>query len=288
MMLAEMTWPEFREVSRDTVVLAPFAACEQHGPFLPFATDAVIASEVAARAEAVLGKEVLLLPTQGLGASQHHLPFGALTADVETHVRLVYETCDSMLQAGFRRLFVLNGHGGNIDTMHLALRQLDRRYPEVVLASASYWDVAATEIASILEGPLKRVGHACEVETSLMLWLRPDLVRRELIRDDHNFPAAALRGWRLPQRGRWGTVGAEGSRPGRPRRRGAPAAGVVARVVAVVRELRHPPGWRPRNGRAGRGGRRAGVTAALRYYSGKAFHARDGTPVARRWPRRCV
>ncbi len=248
MVLAEMTWPEFREVSRDTVVLAPFAACEQHGPFLPFATDAVIASEVAARAEAVLGKEVLLLPTQWLGASQHHLPFGALTADVETHVRLVYETCDSMLQAGFRRLFVLNGHGGNIDTMHLALRQLDRRYPEVVLASASYWDVAATEIASILEGPLKRVGHACEVETSLMLWLRPDLVRRELIRDDHNFPAAALRGVAIARSAaEWGTVGAEGFATRATAEKGERLLqAIVARVVAVVRELRHT---RPDGGR---------------------------------------
>ncbi|MDH7571167.1 MAG: creatininase family protein, partial [Armatimonadota bacterium] len=131
---AKMTWPQLRALSRETVVIAPFGACEQHGPFLPFFTDALLVEAVAARAEALLGDQVLLLPTQWLGASQHHIPLGTLTADVKTHTQLVLETCESVLRDGFRRLFVLNGHGGNADTIRLALRQLDGRYPDAVLA----------------------------------------------------------------------------------------------------------------------------------------------------------
>lgn len=240
MRYAEMTWPQLRDVPRNVVVLAPFGACEQHGPFLPFFTDAILLEAVATRAEAQLGDDVLLLPTQWFGASQHHLPYGALTADVKTHAQLILETCESILQANFTKLFVLNGHGGNIDTMHLALRQLDLRYPEATLAAASYWDVAAEEIASLLEGPLKRVGHACELETSLMLHVRPDLVRREQIQDDHNFPVTALRGVSLfRSSAEWGKVGGEGYATFATAEKGRRLMdAIVARVVTVTRELR--------------------------------------------------
>ncbi len=241
MRFAEMTWPDLRAVSRETVVLAPFGACEQHGPFLPFFTDAILVGEAASRAESQLGSEVLLLPTQWMGASQHHLPFGAITADVDTHVRIVAETCDSVLQAGFHRILVLNGHGGNIDTMHLALRQLDMRYPEATLASTSYWVAAANEVAAILEGSHKSAGHACEMETSLMLTLRPDLVRTDLIRDDGNWTSEVLRGISITRNSaEWGEVGALGYATLASAQKGERLMqAIVARVVEAVRALAH-------------------------------------------------
>lgn len=241
MKLAEMTWPELRAASRDAVVLMPCAACEQHGPFLPFHTDTVITEAVAARAESELGDDVLLLPTQWLGASQHHLPFGALTADVLTHIRVVEETAESILQSGFRRLFVLNGHGGNADTVRLALRRLDLRHPQAILAMASYWDVAANEIAAVLSGPQKHVGHACEVETSLLLYLRPDLVRRDQVCDDPGAPAPELQGVTLARSAaEWGRVGGDGYATYATAQTGERLfRQIVSRVVAVVRALRH-------------------------------------------------
>jgi creatinine amidohydrolase len=187
MKLAEMTWPEMAKVDRETtVLLAPYAACEQHGPHLPFFVDTFLCTAVAEGVEAALPDRVLLLPTQWLGASAHHLPFfGTLTADLDQHVQLMVHPLAQYLSGGWKKLFILNGHGGNIDTFHLALRQLHEWFEEADLIGASYWEIAHQEIAAHLKGPRKSVGHACEAETALMLAVRPDLVRMDLRNDCH-------------------------------------------------------------------------------------------------------
>jgi creatinine amidohydrolase len=186
MKLHEMTWPLLREVPRDrTVVLAPIAACEQHSRHLPTYTDTLLVTAVAEGVEQRLPKEVLLLPTLWFGASHHHLRFGAtLSAEVDTHVQMICELLEPLLRDGHQRILVLNGHGGNIDTMHVALRRLQPRYTDRILTAASYWELADKELAAIAEGPRKSMGHACEFETSMILALRPDLVRRDEIKDD--------------------------------------------------------------------------------------------------------
>ncbi|HEY8505828.1 MAG TPA: creatininase family protein [Gemmataceae bacterium] len=196
MRFAEMTWPLLREVPRDaTVVVAPVAACEQHSRHLPTFTDTILVTAVAEGVEQRLPDKVLLLPTFWLGASDHHLPLGAtLSADAGTHARLLEVLLTPLLEQGYRRLLVLNGHGGNIDTMHVALRALQPRYPDRLLTAASYWDLAEQELAALAEGPRKVMGHACEFETSMVLALRPELVRRDEIRDDVQPDDPALRG----------------------------------------------------------------------------------------------
>ncbi|MBM3459782.1 MAG: creatininase family protein, partial [Armatimonadetes bacterium] len=118
--------------------------------------------------------------------SAHHLPFfGTLTADLEQHVQLMVHPLSQYLKGGWKKVFILNGHGGNIDTYHLALRALHEQFPEAQLMAASYWEIADQEIARRLKGPRKQVGHACEAETAMMLAVRPDLVRQELAEDCH-------------------------------------------------------------------------------------------------------
>jgi creatinine amidohydrolase len=196
MIFAEMTAPEIRAVDRaTTLIVAPIAACEQHGPHLPVITDTILATAVAEGVERDSTDRVLLLPTLWLGASDHHLPFGGtLTAGLPAYEQILFELLSPLLDDGFRRFLVLNGHGGNIDPLRVALRRLDRVYPRAILTGAAYWDLASREIAGLCEGPLREVGHACEVETSLMLHLRPDLVRRPLIRDDPSETPAAFAG----------------------------------------------------------------------------------------------
>src|SRR5437763_1537538 len=170
----DMTWPLLRQVSRDaTVVVAPIAACEQHSRHLPTYTDTLLVTAVAEGVEQRLSRQVLLLPTLWFGASSHHLRFGAtLSAEVDTHVAMLCDLLSPLLEDGYQRLLVLNGHGGNIDTMHMALRRLQPRHRERVLGAASYWDLAAPELAALAEGPRKNMGHACEFEPSMMLVLR--------------------------------------------------------------------------------------------------------------------
>lgn len=186
MKFAEMTAPELQKVSRSrSVVLAPIAACEQHSRHLAVSTDTVLVTGVAEGVERRLPREVLLLPTQWMGASAHHLRFGGtLSAEVDTHVAMLCDLLVPLLEDGYQRLLVLNGHGGNIDTMQMALRRLQPRYRERLLGAASYWDLASKELAALAQGPRKGMGHACEYETAMMLVLRPDLVRREEIKDD--------------------------------------------------------------------------------------------------------
>src|SRR3954452_225567 len=145
MKFAEMTWPRLREVPRDrTVVVAPIAACEQHSRHLPTFTDTILVTAVAEDVEQRLPRHVLLLPTQWFGASSHHLRFGAtLSAEVDTHIDMICDLLRPLLDDGYKRLLVLNGHGGNIDTMQVALRRLQARYTDRQLTAASYWDLAA-------------------------------------------------------------------------------------------------------------------------------------------------
>jgi creatinine amidohydrolase len=186
MRFPEMTAPEIRSVDRNsTVVVAPIAACEQHSQHLPVITDTVLVGAVADGLEAARPDRVLLLPVQWLGASEHHLPFGGtLTATLPTYEQMLIEIVTPLLRDGFRRVLLLNGHGGNIDPLHVALRRLDAAFPEAVLTGAAYWELAAAEIAALCEGPRKSMGHACEIETSMMMHLRPDLVRKDRIQDD--------------------------------------------------------------------------------------------------------
>jgi creatinine amidohydrolase len=185
MKLAELTWPDVESLNRDIVVVYPIAALEQHSRHLPFFTDSILCDGVVSRLEAALPGDILLLPVQWLGASAHHLGMaGSLSAEPQTYVNLLCEPLRCLLRHGFRRVLIMNGHGGNIDGFHLALRQLTLEFPAALLAGASYWDLAEKEIAGLLEGNRKNVGHACEFETSIMMHLRPELVRTKEIADD--------------------------------------------------------------------------------------------------------
>jgi creatinine amidohydrolase len=250
MKLAELTWPEVEAIDRGaTLVIAPYGACEQHSHHLPFFTDSLLVTAVAEGMEQQLGKRALLLPTQWLGASAHHLPMvGTLTAGLETHVRLITEPLTPLLQRGFRHLLIVNGHGGNIDTYHLALRHLQPQFPEAVLAGASYWEAAEKVIEERLRAPLKRVGHACELETALMLAVRPDLVRRDQVRDDYKTLAPALAGVTvISDFKRMTHHGGQGFPT-----HATPAAGadllqaIVARMVEVAETLMKDAGYRAR------------------------------------------
>jgi creatinine amidohydrolase len=201
MKFAEMTFPQLRQVPRDTtLVLAPIAACEQHSQHLPTFTDTILVTGVAEGVEQRLPQQVLLLPTLWFGASAHHLRFGAtLSAEVDTHITMICDLLVPLLEDGYQRVLVLNGHGGNIDTMQVALRRLQPRYRDRILSAASYWDLAAKELAALAEGPRKTMGHACEFETSMVLALRPELVRREQIKDDPPNDDSVLRGLYLAE-----------------------------------------------------------------------------------------
>ena len=245
MIFAELTAPEIRALPRDsTLIIAPIAATEQHGPHLPVGTDTLLAGAVAEGVGRALGDRALVLPVLWLGASDHHLPFGGtLTSPLPNYEQVLVDLLTPMLREGFRRVLILNGHGGNIDPLRVALRRLDVEFPRAVLAGAAYWDLAADELAALCRGPRKEMGHACEIETSMILHLRPDLVRPARIKDDPDDTPDGLRGLSWPRdfarRTDHGVVGHPESADAERGRLMLEAA--AARVAEVARRLLELP-----------------------------------------------
>lgn len=184
MHLKDMTWREVETFDRSCVVLIPIGSLEQHGPGLPLFTDSYIVTAVAQEVESRMPQRVLLTPTLWLGASDHHLEMpGTLSARFEVQIGAVESVVESLLPHGFRKFYLLNSHGGNVAGNSIAMRKLKRRNPNAVFGAMGYYDGIADLVASLMEGPQKDLRHACEAETSLMLALRPDLVRSDRIRD---------------------------------------------------------------------------------------------------------
>ncbi len=179
----ELSSPQIAGLDRNrAVVIIPIAALEQHGPHMPTGTDNILCTAVAEAIEKKNREEMLLLPTLWQGASAHHLRFGAtVSAELETYIATLCETAASLLEDGFQRILFLNGHGGNIDPMRVAIRELQPEYSNALLVAGCYWSIAEDLINEHLEGDHKFVGHACEFETSLMLHVRPELVDREKV-----------------------------------------------------------------------------------------------------------
>lgn len=183
MILARLAWPEIDSlISRVCVV--PLGSLEQHGPHLPLWTDTAIVSEIAARLEHRLPEEVVLAPAQPVGYSPHHARFGCMSLDLSSYMALVRNLCRSLAAMGFRRVFLLNGHGGNDVPCRAAMCELKEQMPDLRVVFASYWTPAAEAFGRIRTSPPGGMGHACEMETSVMLALHPDQVRMAEARDD--------------------------------------------------------------------------------------------------------
>lgn len=176
----ELTRDEIRTQAPETLALLPVGATEQHGPHLPVGTDRFAVEAIARMAAAEIAADVpvLVAPTLPFGSSHHHLPFsGTLSLGTETYYRTLSDIAESLITDGFRRIFILNGHGGNNELIQLVARDLALKHP-VGLAAASYWTIAwdglvkdAAHVGAALPG------HSGRFETALMLALRPELVR---------------------------------------------------------------------------------------------------------------
>jgi creatinine amidohydrolase len=186
MLLENLTWPEVKKIKwTRAIVLFPFGSFEQHGPHLPLTTDSDIVSAIARRLEQKRPKGVLCLPTLWPGHSTHHLFFpGTLSVNQMPYIQMVIELCRSVIKMGGQKIFLLNGHGGNDVPLRAALRELKTLFPKSELIFASYWSLASESIKRVRESQLGGLGHACEMETSIMLHLHPDRVKAHFAKRD--------------------------------------------------------------------------------------------------------
>ena len=161
-----------------SVAVLPTGSVEQHGPALPLGTDLLAAKAVA---ETVADHpDAVLLPAVPVGVSAHHRQFdGTLWTDPGTFEAYVTDILASVTEHGIRKAVVVNGHGGNSDALRRAARNL--RDEEVAFAAPwNWWSNLDALIEETLDTSL---GHADEVETSLMLEAAGDLVREAALRD---------------------------------------------------------------------------------------------------------
>ncbi|HET7214650.1 MAG TPA: creatininase family protein [Terriglobia bacterium] len=186
MILYDLTSPQVSELDRSTVVVAPFGSVEQHSLHLPLGTDSIIGEAVSRRLEHKLPARVLLLPMMWLGCSRHHMDFaGSLTAEIETFIDVGEQLVCSLAEHGFRNFILLNSHGGNVNKVSLMAEKLRYKLgPTVKVVAVTYWHLIGEEIQTIRETPIGGMGHSGELETSVMLVVRPELVRKDLIDPD--------------------------------------------------------------------------------------------------------
>lgn len=214
MLLHEMKSPDVAALSKDTPVVVPIAALEQHGAHMPLFTDSLLCSEVVRRVSERLSDRVLFTPLLWLGNSHHHLDFaGTLSADPRTYLDTLVGVFENLLQHGFKRLVFFNGHGGNITPGQQAvfeLRQRHRDRRDLLLLAATYWRLGSKPSAVVPGIREDRMGHGCELETSMMLRLAPHLVGDYRAVKPVEFGASfepADRGWITKERSAPGHVG---------------------------------------------------------------------------------
>ena len=167
-------------------VILPVASMEQHGPHLPVGVDTILCEGVCvAAAERVRHKvPVVVAPTLWCGMAEHHMAFGGtFTFDIPTYRAVLIAFLKSIQRSGFKRVAIVNGHGGNVSALNAFLPDFARE-TALDLVATTYFELALPELGAILEHQ-NSVLHACEMETSLMMVLAPGTVKMDRLDEAH-------------------------------------------------------------------------------------------------------
>jgi creatinine amidohydrolase len=222
--LDELTREEVGDLAPKSTVVLPISSTEQHGPHLPLATDAILADTVAYRAAKIATSSisVLVAPMLAFGNSHHHLFACALSLRSSTFSSVVNDLADTLVVSGFKRILVLNGHGGNDEVIKLLTRDIILRH-DVAIGACSYWQLAEDEVRAAVASELGRFpgrypGHSGWFETSMMLAVSPHLVRTDRFPardpDPPSFFARGIaRGLAVQKSGEWQRIGGYSDAP---------------------------------------------------------------------------
>lgn len=198
----EFTWPEIRDAVRDNrVAVLPVGTVEQHGPHLPLVTDVLTAHEMSRRAVERIPAQSVLMPPVYYSFNEHHLDFpGTIAIEGQTIINYVTDIGRSLAHHGFRKILLVNGHGSNVPFLDVAARNITNR-TDAICAMVSWWSLVPRELLQQLresEFP-GGMAHGCELETSVLLYLRGDLVQMEHASKDIHFQKTEFFYWDLAQ-----------------------------------------------------------------------------------------
>ncbi|HON79357.1 MAG TPA: creatininase family protein [Spirochaetota bacterium] len=181
LLLQEMTWPDVKAyLQRCDMVIIPLGSIEQHGPHLPLGTDTYEAYEMSKLISAKTG--VVVAKVLSVGYSESHMGFpGTITITQETMERVLKETVESLIRHGFRRILFFNYHGGNNLTQTRLVAHINRTTPATAVAIGIGGPIPGDVPPGTYEKNFD--WHAGVGETSLMMHLKPNLVRKDNIRN---------------------------------------------------------------------------------------------------------
>jgi creatinine amidohydrolase len=247
----EFTWPEIREaVAQNRVAVLPVGTVEQHGPHLPLVTDVLTATEMSRRAVERMPEEAVLLPPVYYSFNEHHMDFpGTIAVAGSTIVKYVTDIGKSLAHHGFRKILLVNGHGSNVPFLDVAARNITNGSP-AICAMVSWWSLIPKELLRELRESEYPGGmaHGCELETSVLLYLRGDLVQMEKAERDINFQKTEFFYWDLEAGSpvffkewfsRYSKTGTVGDPTKASRAKGEKfVEAVVSRMVKLLREFR--------------------------------------------------
>ncbi|MBS7606283.1 MAG: creatininase family protein [Candidatus Bathyarchaeia archaeon] len=185
----EMSWPEIKSaIEKGKIPILPVGSVEQHGPHLPLITDAFTAFSICVRAAEISG-DLLVMPPIYYGYSTHHMDFpGTISIKTLNFMGYIYDVCRSLVHHGFRKIIIFNGHGGNVAPLQIVARRISEE-TDSLCALISWWNLAREEISKLRESEFPGgMAHSCELETSVMLSLKPEYVRMEKAVKDIGFP----------------------------------------------------------------------------------------------------
>lgn len=189
LLLADLTSAETAAMA-DVIdlVLIPVGAHEQHGAALPVSTDTISAQVLSALAATLVGPRVAVAPPIPWGVSWRHLDLpGTISLREETLIAIVLDQVESLARHGVQRIALVNGHGGNNAALAVAAERAHRELGVPIVTSIYAYTLIANAAETIL-GP-EAIGHGGGDEASVILALRPDLVRTGLLADPEVDPA---------------------------------------------------------------------------------------------------
>jgi creatinine amidohydrolase len=247
----EFTWPEIKQaVAQERVIVLPVGTVEQHGPHLPLVTDVLTSTELSRIAVSRIPEEAILMPSVYYSFNEHHMDFpGTIAVAGDTIINYVTDIGTSLARHGFRKILIVNGHGSNVPFLDIAARNITIR-SAAICAMASWWSLIPRELFTELresEFP-GGMAHGCELETSVLLHLRGDLVQIDKAERDISFPKTEFFYWDLQspspilfqewfsRYSRTGTVGDPTKATAEKGRRFSEA--VAERMVKLIREFR--------------------------------------------------
>ena len=182
----KLTWPEINDaLAAKQICIVPCGAVEQHGPHLPLDVDMLLSTSVALGAGEGRPEKTLVLPSVSYGYTGHVMDFpGTINVHYQHFIEQVLDITKSLAYHGFKKILLLNGHGSNMPNLDLVARRCNLE-TDAECALCAWWNLLSVDpdfLPNWRESKFPGgIAHACELETSMYLHLKPEDVRQDLI-----------------------------------------------------------------------------------------------------------